>query len=43
MATKEKLKIISILSGIWKGDPTIVDIFKKIEKERHRYFGIEVI
>jgi predicted DNA-binding antitoxin AbrB/MazE fold protein len=40
--TKEKLKIISELSGAWSEDPTIIDIFKKIEKGRHHYFGREV-
>jgi predicted DNA-binding antitoxin AbrB/MazE fold protein len=39
---KEKLKIISELSGAWSGDPTIASIFKKIDQERHCYFGREV-
>jgi len=39
---KEKLKIISELSGGWSGDPTIIPIFEEIERERHNYFGREV-
>jgi len=40
--TKEKLKIISELSGAWSDDPTITSIFRGIDQERHRYFGREV-
>jgi predicted DNA-binding antitoxin AbrB/MazE fold protein len=40
--TKEKLKIISELSGAWSDDPTIPSIFKAIDQERYRYFGREV-
>ena len=39
---KEKLKIISELSGAWSDDPTIMSIFKAMNKERHCYFGREV-
>ncbi len=39
---KEKLKIISELSGAWSDDPTIIPIFRAIDQERHRYFGREV-
>ena len=39
---KEKLKIISELSGAWSDDPTIPPIFRAIDQERHRYFGREV-
>lgn len=42
MVTKEKLKIISELSGSWSDDPTIIPIFEEIDKERHRYFGRDV-
>jgi len=42
LETKKKLKIISELSGAWSNDPTIINIFKEIEEERHRYFGREV-
>lgn len=42
LKTKEKLKIISDLSGAWADDPTIVSIFKAIEQERHTYYGREV-
>jgi predicted DNA-binding antitoxin AbrB/MazE fold protein len=41
-SSREKLKVISELSGAWSDDPTIKFIFKEIEKERHRYFGREV-
>jgi len=40
--TKEKLRIISELSGTWSDDPTITSIFRAIEQERHRYLGREV-
>ena len=40
--TKEKLKIISKLSGAWSDDTTIPSIFKAIDQERHGYFGREV-
>ena len=39
---KEKLKIISELSGSWSDDPTITPIFNAIDQERHCYFGREV-
>jgi len=39
---KEKLKVISELSGGWADDPTIIPIFEEIDKERHNYFGREV-
>ena len=42
LETKEKLKIISELSGAWADDPTIISIFRKIDQERHNYFGREV-
>jgi hypothetical protein len=42
LKTKEKLKIISELSGSWADDPTISSIFRKIDEERHDYFGREV-
>ena len=37
--TKEKLKVISELSGAWSGDSTIASVFRTIDQERHRYFG----
>jgi predicted DNA-binding antitoxin AbrB/MazE fold protein len=40
--TREKLKIISELSGAWSNDPTITSIFRAIDQERHSYFGREV-
>jgi len=40
--TKKKQRIISELSGAWCNDPTIINIFKEIEQERHSYFGREV-
>ncbi len=42
METKEKLRIVSELSGAWSADPKIIGIFKEIDQERHRYFGSEV-
>jgi predicted DNA-binding antitoxin AbrB/MazE fold protein len=39
---KERLKIISELSGAWSDDPTISSIFRTIDQERHKYFGREV-
>jgi predicted DNA-binding antitoxin AbrB/MazE fold protein len=42
LKTKEKLKIISELSGAWAHDPTILSIFRKIDHGRHSYFGREV-
>lgn len=42
LKTKEKLKIISELSGGWSDDPTIIPIFEEIHNERHSYFGREV-
>ncbi len=40
--TKEKLKVISELSGAWSGDATIASAFRAIDQERHSYFGREV-
>ncbi|MBT9139392.1 MAG: hypothetical protein DDT31_01976 [Syntrophomonadaceae bacterium] len=42
LKTKEKQKVISELCGAWCDDPTIMSVFKEIEKERHCYFGREV-
>lgn len=42
LKTKEKLKVISELSGGWSDDPTIILVFAEIDEERHRYFGREV-
>ena len=42
LKSKAKLKIISDLSGAWSDDPTITSIFRRIEQERHSYFGREV-
>lgn len=42
LKTKEKLKIILELSGAWADDPTILSVFRKIDHERHSYFGREV-
>ena len=39
---KEKLKIISELSGAWSDDSTIISVFKAIDEERHGYYGREV-
>ena len=36
---KDKQKIIEEISGAWSSDPTIKPIFKKIECDRHKYFG----
>ncbi len=41
LKTKEKLKIISELSGAWSNDPTIMPIFKELDQERHRNIGRE--
>jgi len=40
--SKDKLKIISELSGSWFGDPTIMSIFEELENERHHDIGREV-
>lgn len=40
--TSTKQKIISELSGSWSNDPSLIPIFKEIEKERHSYLGREV-
>ena len=40
--TKEKLKIISELSGSWSDDPTIMSIFEELDKKRHYNIGREV-
>lgn len=42
LKTKEKLKIISDLSGAWSNDPTIISIFKDLEQKRHNNFGRDV-
>ena len=42
LKTKEKLKIISDLSGSWSNDPTIISIFKDLEQKRHNNFGREI-
>ena len=43
LKTKVRLKVISELSGSWSNDPSVIPIFEEIEKERHSYFGREVI
>ena len=40
--TKEKLKIISELSGGWSDDPTIMPIFEELDQKRHYNIGREV-
>ena len=42
LKTKEKLKIISDLSGSWSDDPTIMSIFEELGQKRHHNFGREV-
>ncbi len=42
LKTKEKLKIISELSGAWSDDLTIMSIFDELEQERHHDIGREV-
>jgi len=42
LKTKEKLKIITELSGAWSNDPTIMPIFEELEQERHRNIGREI-
>jgi len=42
LKTKEKLKIISELSGSWSDDPTIMSIFEELEHKRHHNSGREV-
>jgi predicted DNA-binding antitoxin AbrB/MazE fold protein len=42
LKTKEKLKIISELSGAWSDDPTIMSIFEELEQKRHHNIGREV-
>ena len=42
LKTKEKLKIVSGLSGVWSDDPTIMSIFDELEQERHHNIGREV-
>ena len=39
LKTKEKLKIISELSGAWSSDPTIAPIFEELEDMRHTNTG----
>ncbi len=43
LKTKEKLKIVSELSGGWSDDPTIISIFDELEQERHHNIGREVM
>ncbi len=42
LKTREKLKIISELSGAWSDDPTIMSIFEELEQKRHHNIGREV-
>ncbi len=42
LKTKEKLKIITELSGAWSNDPTIMPIFEELAQDRHRNIGREV-
>ncbi len=42
LKTKEKLKIISDLSGAWSNDPTIISIFEDLEQKRHNNSGRDV-
>jgi len=42
LKTREKLKIISELSGSWSDDPTIMSIFEELEQKRHENIGREV-
>lgn len=42
LGAKERKKNLSKLFGAWSNDPTLITIFKEIEKERHSYFGREV-
>jgi hypothetical protein len=42
LKSKEKLKVISELSGGWSDDPTIIPIFEVVDKERNSYLGREV-
>jgi len=42
LKTKEKLKIISDLSGACSHDPTIMPILKELEQKRHHAVGREV-
>ena len=39
LTIKEKLKIISELSGAWSDDPTIMSIFEELDQERHYDIG----
>lgn len=43
LKTKEKLKIISELSGTWAEDPSIKPIFSELEQMRHSDPGREVV
>ncbi len=43
LKTKEKLRIISELSGTWAEDPSIKPIFEELEQLRHSDLGSEVI
>ncbi|MEW6587141.1 MAG: hypothetical protein AB1442_16215 [Nitrospirota bacterium] len=40
--TEEKRQVIDELSGAWSDDPSIVDVFKEIEEQRHGYLGRQV-
>jgi virulence-associated protein VagC len=42
LKTKEKLKIVSELSGAWSNDPTIMAIFQELDQKRHEDIGREV-
>ena len=42
LKTKEKLKIVSELSGAWSNDPTIMAIFQELDQKRHENIGREV-
>ena len=42
LKSKEKLKIISELSGGWSDDPTIMSIFEELEQQRQHNIGREV-
>lgn len=39
---KDKLRILADLAGSWASDPSIIEIFDEIEKERHSDTGREV-
>ena len=39
---KDKQKIVEEISGAWSNDPTINQIFEKIECDRHEYLGRKI-